>query len=322
MQTDVAPQFNDYGSPSDDVERLTEYDPELLDLSMRAGAALVDGDFVTARRLSNEIWARDSVIPREAASALEIKSEDPYRLRMGDVPHELQYWLQHPDERQQHHMEVSESEDGRLHALWSGPDMEGLERGMAPYVLDCCTDPSGEVDYSKLAQIMTDVYAKDFSQIPGLTSYRIGENEAELVFDPSGEDELLRAKIYEMASTVSERKRWGEVGFTFSVVDDGSGIAGSLGDIQVFAETVNGSVDLESAPSPVLSVGHTHPNVVPFSGQDIRIIMELPDIPHMVIVGNNRGYLYLPNIGMSMVELVPDDTNRPEQSQEPLAAAA
>ena len=209
-------------------------------------------------------------------------------------------------------MEVSNDDDDNLHALWTGPDQEGLKLGMAHYVLGECTDDAGEIDFGKLEGIMSSIYLGDFSKIPGIASYRLGEHEAELIFSPNKEDELFGEKISEMAIAVSREKRWGEVGFTFSVDEDDTGTSGGLDDIQVFSVSTNGHINLEEAPQPMSSVGHTHPNAVPFSGSDIRMIMRYPNIPHMVIIGNNRGYLYLPGKGMSMFELALDDIPQPE----------
>jgi len=308
MLTDTAPPFDDLDNTQDseppERTRLTSESPELRRIFEGAGAALVDGDFATAQALTNELWARDEDVPVEAMDLIAITSAEPYRLRVREVPQELQYWLEHPKDRQQHHMEVLSDEDGSLHALWTGPDLEGLAQGVGHYVVGECTDAEGEVDIARLNEIMVSAYDGDFSKIPGVVSYQLRDHDAELIFSPDKEDPQFGEKISEMARAVSSEKRWGEVGFTFSVDEDGTDISGEFGDIHVFSETaINDGIDLEDAPKPMSSIGHTHPNAVPFSGSDLRMIMRYPDIPHMVIVGNNRGYLYLPGKGMSMFEL-------------------
>ena len=313
MQRETETITDDYSPVGEDLPetapRFVEGSPECIELLKRAGSALVDGDFTAAQGYTNQLWATNADIPEEIAPSLEIKSDEPYRLRAGNIPPELHYWLQHPDNRLRHNMEARSGENGGLHILWQGPHIEGLMRGVAGYVLGECTDASGEVDWGKVDEILPSVYEGDFSKVPKLAGYQLDKHEAALVFTPGGEDELFSNRISELMETVSKMKPLGEVGFTFSIDEDDTGNSGVLSDVEVFSASINGSVDLSDGPAELPSVGHTHPNITPFSAQDIHVIKtRYPDIPHMVIVGNNRGYLYLPDKGMSIVELVLEES--------------
>lgn len=294
------------------TERLPEISPECRRRLDAAGAALIVGDFSAAKELTNTAWQADAEVPLEALPLVEVASDEPCMLTVKDIPPQLEYWLQHPDQRLRHSMTLATDAEGRTRAVWRGPSAVGLQQAMAGYVIKQYTDTTGQTDWQKVNDIIVPLYDGNFLEVPGVAAVELhGDHEIELTFDTDTEDESAQAGLRELADAVGKHQEIGEVGFTFSVRTGENGEPVALDGIRVFDQSAQGAIHLPDEHDPD-SLGHTHPTPLPFSGRDISMIAKHPNIPHLVIIGNNRGYLYQPGTGMLMVEFAPLHTRTSE----------
>ncbi|HLZ14711.1 MAG TPA: hypothetical protein VKQ34_01840, partial [Candidatus Saccharimonadales bacterium] len=91
-------------APTQSLGRLAESSPECQAIMSKAGDALLNGDYAAAKELTTTLWQIDGDVPSEALPLVEITSAEPCIVTMGEVPPELDYWLQHPDQRLRHSM--------------------------------------------------------------------------------------------------------------------------------------------------------------------------------------------------------------------------
>jgi len=269
----------------------------------KAGDALLNGDYAAAKELTTTLWQIDGDVPSEALPLVEITSAEPCIVTMGEVPPELDYWLQHPDQRLRHSMALGAEENGNIRAVWKGPDTSELYPELVGYVRELATDRAGQTDWDQVNEAAVSIYKGDFSKVPGVTQVEWrGAQEAVFTFD--GTNDTVKEQLANLNDRLNQEKStWGEVGFTFSVQTDDDGRPVRLEDIRVVAHTFLGRLEFPDSVQSTDALGHTHPMAHPFSGGDMAMIVKHPDVYHMVIIGNNKAYIYKPGKGIMLVEL-------------------